>query len=235
MFISNAIKVVGCLLMLFGANPLLLVRHRRPRRRRLLAGQVRHPHRAAAELAAGQGQRLDRGADDPVDHPRRRCSAASCSATSCRASCSPSTCRSSTPASRRRRRRRSRSSSRIYVIAALFNLRIPRTEAPLQPLPASIGFLVRDFSNCNARLWSDKLGQISLATTTLFWGVSGNLRVHRLRLGRGRPRLHDEGRLVAGRRRRHRHRPRRGARVDADAPRPGDARDPARHRAWACS
>jgi hypothetical protein len=37
--------------------------------------------------------------------------------------------------------------------------------------------LVRDFSSCNARLWSDKLGQISLATTTLFWGVSGNLRV----------------------------------------------------------
>ena len=36
---------------------------------------------------------------------------------------------------------------------------------------------MRDFSNCNARLWSDKLGQISLATTTLFWGVSGNLRV----------------------------------------------------------
>ena len=32
-------------------------------------------------------------------------------------------------------------------------------------------------ANCNARLWNDKLGQISLATTTLFWGVSGNLRV----------------------------------------------------------
>ena len=28
----------------------------------------------------------------------------------------------------------------------------------------------------NVRLWTDKLGQISLATTTLFWGVSGNLR-----------------------------------------------------------
>jgi hypothetical protein len=26
-------------------------------------------------------------------------------------------------------------------------------------------------------LWNDKLGQISLATTTLFWGVSSNLRV----------------------------------------------------------
>jgi MFS transporter, LPLT family, lysophospholipid transporter len=64
----------------------------------------------------------------------------------------------------------------LYLIAALFNLRIPRTEAPLQPLPASVVTLVRDFSNCNARLWSDKLGQISLATTTLFWGVSGNLR-----------------------------------------------------------
>ena len=35
---------------------------------------------------------------------------------------------------------------------------------------------MRDFSQCNARLWADKLGQISLATTTLFWGVGGNLR-----------------------------------------------------------
>ena len=33
-----------------------------------------------------------------------------------------------------------------------------------------------DFRDCNARLWRDKLWQISLATTTLFWGVSGNLR-----------------------------------------------------------
>ncbi len=65
----------------------------------------------------------------------------------------------------------------LYVAAALFNLKIPRTEAPLQPLTGNVLELVRDFSNCNARLWSDKLGQISLATTTLFWGVSGNLRV----------------------------------------------------------
>jgi hypothetical protein len=64
----------------------------------------------------------------------------------------------------------------LYVLAALFNLRIPRTEAPLQPYEHSLGGLVRDFSTCNARLWGDKLGQISLATTTLFWGVSGNLR-----------------------------------------------------------
>jgi LPLT family lysophospholipid transporter-like MFS transporter len=64
----------------------------------------------------------------------------------------------------------------LYVIAALFNLYIPRTDAPLQPYERSLGGLVRDFSTCNARLWGDKLGQISLATTTLFWGVSGNLR-----------------------------------------------------------
>src|SRR5207237_4668555 len=63
----------------------------------------------------------------------------------------------------------------LYLIAALFNLKIPRTEAPLQPLAHSPSGLVRDFSNCNARLWNDKLGQISLSTTTLFWGVSGNL------------------------------------------------------------
>jgi len=64
----------------------------------------------------------------------------------------------------------------LYVIAALFNLRIPRTESLLQPIGHGPLALVRDFSQCNARLWSDKLGQISLATTTLFWGVSGNLR-----------------------------------------------------------
>ncbi|AKJ32043.1 lysophospholipid transporter LplT [Caldimonas brevitalea] len=64
----------------------------------------------------------------------------------------------------------------LYVVAALFNLYIPRTEAPLQPLPGTLIELVRDFRTCNRRLWRDKLGQISLATTTLFWGVSGNLR-----------------------------------------------------------
>jgi LPLT family lysophospholipid transporter-like MFS transporter len=64
----------------------------------------------------------------------------------------------------------------LYLLAALFNLRIPRTEAPMQPFAHSLNGLVRDFAACNTRLWSDKLGQISLSTTTLFWGVSGNLR-----------------------------------------------------------
>ena len=65
----------------------------------------------------------------------------------------------------------------VYVLAAVFNLYIPRTEAPLQALATNPMVLVRDFAQCNARLWSDKLGQISLATTTMFWGVGGNLRI----------------------------------------------------------
>ncbi|HEX5371404.1 MAG TPA: lysophospholipid transporter LplT [Aquabacterium sp.] len=64
----------------------------------------------------------------------------------------------------------------LYIAAAIFNLNIPRTDAPLQPLPAHPWSLATDFWGCNRRLWQDKLGQISLATTTLFWGVSGNLR-----------------------------------------------------------
>ena len=65
----------------------------------------------------------------------------------------------------------------VYILAAIFNLYIPRTEAPLVPMGRNIGFLVRDFAQCNSRLWADKLGQISLATTTMFWGVGGNLRI----------------------------------------------------------
>ena len=65
----------------------------------------------------------------------------------------------------------------VYILAAVFNLYIPRTEAALQPLAGNPRVLVRDFALCNARLWSDKLGQISLATTTMFWGVGGNLRI----------------------------------------------------------
>ncbi|MBL8360534.1 MAG: lysophospholipid transporter LplT [Rubrivivax sp.] len=64
----------------------------------------------------------------------------------------------------------------LYIIAAAFNLYIPRTTAPIIPM-TSAWELVRDFSQCNARLWSDKLGQISLASTTLLWGAFGNIRL----------------------------------------------------------
>ncbi|MFO1328579.1 MAG: lysophospholipid transporter LplT [Rubrivivax sp.] len=65
----------------------------------------------------------------------------------------------------------------IYVIAALFNLYIPRTDAPLQPMSGGLVGMVRDFAHCNSRLWADKLGQITLATTTLLWGIFGNMRL----------------------------------------------------------
>jgi MFS transporter, LPLT family, lysophospholipid transporter len=64
----------------------------------------------------------------------------------------------------------------VYALAAWFNTRIPDTGAVMRPMPKNLFTLVPDFWQCNATLWKDKLGQISLSTTTLFWGVSGNLR-----------------------------------------------------------
>ena len=64
----------------------------------------------------------------------------------------------------------------VYAVAAWFNTRIPHTGVEMRPVPRNPLELVPDFWTCNSRLWRDKLGQISLATTTLFWGVSGNLR-----------------------------------------------------------
>ena len=64
----------------------------------------------------------------------------------------------------------------IYMLAAWFNTRIPLTGVEMRPMPKNLLILLPDFWTCNSRLWRDKLGQISLATTTLFWGVSGNLR-----------------------------------------------------------
>jgi MFS family permease len=64
----------------------------------------------------------------------------------------------------------------VYIIAAWFNTRIPHTGVEMRPMPRNKLQLLPDFWQCNSALWRDKLGQISLATTTLFWGVSGNLR-----------------------------------------------------------
>ena len=72
----------------------------------------------------------------------------------------------------------------IYVVAAWFNLHIPLTGVAMRPLRedpnkslvANLLGLLPDFWQCSKRLWADKLGQISLSTTTLFWGASGNLR-----------------------------------------------------------
>ncbi|NDC61745.1 MAG: lysophospholipid transporter LplT, partial [Betaproteobacteria bacterium] len=183
MFLSNAIKVVGCLMMLFGSHPLLayaivglgaaayspakygILTELLPASLLvkangwiegltissiilgvLLGGQLVGPH-VSSLLLSLDWPRLAFGIDTPPE-------AAVCIIVL------------------------------LYGLAAWFNTRIPDTGAPLlsmrsQPehsLAYNLLALVPDFWRCNQRLWRDKLGQISLATTTLFWGASGNLR-----------------------------------------------------------
>ena len=64
----------------------------------------------------------------------------------------------------------------IYMLAALFNLRIPDTGARYEHQERNPAKLIADFANCSATLWRDKLGQISLAVTTLFWGAGATLQ-----------------------------------------------------------
>ena len=66
--------------------------------------------------------------------------------------------------------------SLFYFIAAAFNLRIPDTGARYHHQPRNPIVMVRDFAECFLTLWRDKLGQISLAVTTLFWGAGATLQ-----------------------------------------------------------
>jgi MFS family permease len=63
-----------------------------------------------------------------------------------------------------------------YLIAAVFNLKIPDTGARYSHQERNPIKLIADFSNCFTVLWKDKLGQISLAVTTLFWGAGATLQ-----------------------------------------------------------
>jgi MFS transporter, LPLT family, lysophospholipid transporter len=64
----------------------------------------------------------------------------------------------------------------IYAVAALINLAIPDTGARYARQEHAVGRLIRDFVHCTRVLWSDHLGQISLAVTTLFWGAGATLQ-----------------------------------------------------------
>lgn len=64
----------------------------------------------------------------------------------------------------------------IYFLAAFFNLYIPKTEVDHVPLSLKPAHLFHEFNHCLKLLWRDKLGQISLATTTLFWGAGATLQ-----------------------------------------------------------
>ena len=64
----------------------------------------------------------------------------------------------------------------LYVMAALFNLKVPDTGVDHKALKKNPVYLIHDFTHCLKLLWRDKLGQISLATTTLFWGAGATLQ-----------------------------------------------------------
>jgi MFS family permease len=64
----------------------------------------------------------------------------------------------------------------IYLAAAIFNLFVPDTGVDHKPLKNNPLYLLHDFNHCLRLLWRDKLGQISLAVTTLFWGAGATLQ-----------------------------------------------------------
>jgi MFS family permease len=64
----------------------------------------------------------------------------------------------------------------FYATAAIFNLYIPNTGVDHRILKKNPMFLVHEFGHCMKLLWTDKLGQISLAVTTLFWGAGATLQ-----------------------------------------------------------
>src|SRR5512145_293935 len=65
----------------------------------------------------------------------------------------------------------------IYIAAAIFNLYIPHVPIEHKPFSRNPVALTRDFVHCFGLLWKDPLGQISLAVTTLFWGAGATLRL----------------------------------------------------------
>lgn len=65
----------------------------------------------------------------------------------------------------------------IYFAAALFNLYIPRVALDHRPLSRNPVFLLGEFWHNFKLLWKDPLGRVSLAVTTLFWGTGATLRL----------------------------------------------------------
>lgn len=69
----------------------------------------------------------------------------------------------------------------VYLLAALLNTGVPDSGARyaaggIHPLP-----LLREFRQANRQLWRDPDGGLSLAVTTLFWGVGATLQFAVLR------------------------------------------------------
>ena len=175
MFISNGIKVLGCAIMFFGAHPLAayaivglgaacyspakygIVTEYLPHRLLVVAnGWIEGLTVAAIILGTGLGGALINprisaallGFDMPfIDTGIDTVSEMSLSIV-----------------------------AGLYLLAALFNLYVPETGVDHKPLRNNPLYLIHDFNHCLRLLWRDRLGQISLAVTTLFWGAGATLQ-----------------------------------------------------------
>jgi MFS family permease len=65
----------------------------------------------------------------------------------------------------------------IYLAAAVTNLYIPRVAIDHRLPKKTPIYILQDFWHCFRLLWRDPLGQASLAVTTLFWGAGATLRL----------------------------------------------------------
>ena len=65
----------------------------------------------------------------------------------------------------------------LYLVAALVNLFIARLPIDHKLPNKSPRYILYDFWHSFKLLWRDPLGQVSLAVTTLFWGVGATLRL----------------------------------------------------------
>jgi MFS family permease len=68
-----------------------------------------------------------------------------------------------------------------YATASLLNLRLPDSGATYARASQGLGGMVADFRSGNRTLWRDVSGGLSLAATTLFWGVGATLQFAVLR------------------------------------------------------
>ncbi|NLY63590.1 MAG: lysophospholipid transporter LplT [Alcaligenaceae bacterium] len=71
----------------------------------------------------------------------------------------------------------------IYILAAICNLLIPNTHFVYPKQETRPVKLLKVFWGYNKILWKDKVGQISLAVTTLFWGAGATLQLVVLQWG----------------------------------------------------
>lgn len=64
----------------------------------------------------------------------------------------------------------------IYLLAAVFNMFIPKVPLDHKMQQRNLGFILRDFWHAFTTLWKDPQGRVSLAVTTLFWGAGATMQ-----------------------------------------------------------